>query len=32
MQVLMPRIVDQFQSYLRELRVDDLRAPPACCA
>ena len=23
-QVLMPRIVDQFQSYLRELRVDDL--------
>jgi len=21
----MPRIVDQFQSYLRELRVDDLR-------
>jgi flagellar FliL protein len=23
--VLMPRIVDQFQSYLRELRVDDLR-------
>lgn len=25
MQALMPRIVDQFQSYLRELRVDDLR-------
>jgi flagellar FliL protein len=25
LQVLMPRIVDQFQSYLRELRVDDLR-------
>lgn len=24
-QVLMPRIVDQFQGYLRELRVDDLR-------
>jgi flagellar protein FliL len=24
LQVLMPRIVDQFQSYLRELRVDDL--------
>jgi flagellar FliL protein len=23
-QVLMPRIVDQFQSYLRELRIDDL--------
>jgi flagellar FliL protein len=23
--VLMPRVVDQFQSYLRELRVDDLR-------
>lgn len=23
-QVLMPRIIDQFQSYLRELRVDDL--------
>jgi flagellar FliL protein len=25
LQALMPRIVDQFQSYLRELRVDDLR-------
>jgi flagellar FliL protein len=25
LQVVMPRIVDQFQSYLRELRVDDLR-------
>jgi flagellar FliL protein len=25
LQTLMPRIVDQFQSYLRELRVDDLR-------
>lgn len=25
LQVLMPRIVDEFQSYLRELRVDDLR-------
>jgi flagellar FliL protein len=25
MTVLMPRVVDQFQSYLRELRVDDLR-------
>ncbi|MGD0144044.1 MAG: flagellar basal body-associated FliL family protein [Rhizomicrobium sp.] len=25
LQILMPRIVDQFQSYLRELRVDDLR-------
>ncbi|HXL98930.1 MAG TPA: flagellar basal body-associated FliL family protein [Rhizomicrobium sp.] len=24
LQALMPRIVDQFQSYLRELRVDDL--------
>lgn len=24
-QALMPRIVDQFQSYLRELRIDDLR-------
>ena len=24
-QILVPRIVDQFQSYLRELRVDDLR-------
>jgi len=24
-QVLMPRIVDQFQGYLRELRIDDLR-------
>jgi flagellar FliL protein len=24
-QTLMPRVVDQFQSYLRELRVDDLR-------
>ncbi len=24
-QALMPRIVDQFQGYLRELRVDDLR-------
>ena len=24
-QILMPRIVDQFQSYLRELRIDDLR-------
>lgn len=23
-QVLMPRIIDQFQSYLRELRIDDL--------
>jgi hypothetical protein len=23
-QVLMPRVVDQFQSYLRELRIDDL--------
>jgi len=25
MQALMPRIVDQFQGYLRELRVDDIR-------
>jgi flagellar FliL protein len=25
LKVLMPRIVDQFQSYLRELRVDDLK-------
>lgn len=25
LKVLMPRIVDQFQSYLRELRIDDLR-------
>jgi flagellar protein FliL len=25
LQTLMPRIVDQFQSYLRELRIDDLR-------
>ncbi len=25
LKVVMPRIVDQFQSYLRELRVDDLR-------
>ena len=25
MTVLMPRVVDQFQGYLRELRVDDLR-------
>ena len=25
MQPLMPRVVDQFQSYLRELRLDDLR-------
>ena len=25
MTALMPRLVDQFQSYLRELRVDDLR-------
>lgn len=25
LKVLMPRVVDQFQSYLRELRVDDLR-------
>ena len=24
LQVLMPRVVDQFQGYLRELRVDDL--------
>jgi len=24
-QVLMPRVVDQFQGYLRELRLDDLR-------
>ena len=24
-QALMPRIIDQFQSYLRELRIDDLR-------
>lgn len=24
-QALMPRIVDQFQSYLRELRIDDLK-------
>jgi flagellar FliL protein len=24
-QALMPRVVDQFQSYLRELRIDDLR-------
>lgn len=25
LKVVMPRIVDQFQSYLRELRIDDLR-------
>jgi flagellar FliL protein len=25
MQALMPRLVDQFQSYLRELRLDDLK-------
>lgn len=25
LQVLMPRVVDQFQGYLRELRIDDLR-------
>ncbi len=25
LQVLMPRVIDQFQAYLRELRVDDLR-------
>jgi flagellar FliL protein len=25
MQALMPRVVDQFQGYLRELRVDDLK-------
>lgn len=25
LKVLMPRVVDQFQSYLRELRIDDLR-------
>ena len=25
MQALMPRVVDQFQAYLRELRVDDLK-------
>jgi flagellar FliL protein len=25
LQVVMPRIVDQFQSYLRELRMDDLK-------
>lgn len=25
LQVLMPRVVDQFQAYLRELRVDDLK-------
>ena len=25
LQVLMPRIVDQFQGYLRELRVDDIK-------
>jgi len=25
MQVLMPRLVDQFQSYLRELRLEDLK-------
>ena len=25
LQALMPRIVDQFQGYLRELRVDDLK-------
>ena len=25
LQVLMPRLVDQFQSYLRELRIDDLK-------
>ncbi len=24
-QVLMPRLIDQFQSYLRELRIDDLK-------
>ncbi len=24
-QVLMPRMIDQFQSYLRELRIDDLK-------
>jgi flagellar FliL protein len=24
-QPLMPRVVDQFQSYLRELRIDDLK-------
>jgi flagellar FliL protein len=24
-QALMPRLVDQFQSYLRELRLDDLK-------
>ncbi len=32
MQALMPRLVDQFQSYLRELRLDDLRDRKACCA
>jgi flagellar FliL protein len=25
LQALMPRIVDQFQGYLRELRVDDIK-------
>ena len=25
LKLLMPRVVDQFQSYLRELRIDDLR-------
>ena len=27
---LMPRIVDNFQVYLRELRVEDLKGRPAC--
>ena len=26
----MPRVIDNFQTYLRELRLDDLKGPPAC--
>ncbi len=29
---LMPRVTDQFQAYLRELRLDDLKVRPGCCA
>ncbi len=32
MTALMPRLVDQFQAYLRELRLDDLRVRPGFCA
>ena len=32
MAALMPRVMDQFQAYLRELRWRTSKALPACCA